>query len=109
MGLFSARVSIAEGTHRSQEGFLHAQFRFTGVSDRRLKGSYASQEETSCGSPYYSIVLELGLSETPHTEETPGWCSRAHAPGVLPESAVYFLYSLVQEGARDRSTLSRVS
>lgn len=49
------------------------------------------------------FVLELGSSEAPHTEETPGWCSRALAPGVPPESAVYFLYSLGQEGAHDRS------
>lgn len=59
-----------EGTHRSQEGFLHAQIRFTGVSGRPagLKGSDASQET----SLFYGIVLELGSPETPHTEETSG-------------------------------------
>lgn len=55
--LFSARVSIAEGTHRSQEDFFHAQFRFTRVSDRPAGDSKAAMPPRRLPVDHHTTVL----------------------------------------------------
>lgn len=57
VGPFSARVSIAEGTHRSQEGFFHAQFRFTGVSDGPAGDSKAAMPPRRLPVDHHTTVL----------------------------------------------------